>query len=75
MFVRLGESLRLGTGSNHDRDGVKDAIRVLRVESLEYSGPWERQHLVVEADQRSSRALGGLDADYVRVRGPGEHVE
>ena len=73
LSVMLGESLRLGAGSHHDRDGVKGAIRALRVESLEYPGLWDRQHLVFEADQRGSRALGGLDTGYVRIRGPTEH--
>jgi hypothetical protein len=43
LTVRIGESLRRGTGSHHNRDGVKGTVRALRVGSSKYPGFWERQ--------------------------------
>ena len=43
LYVRLGESPRRGAGFHRNRDGGKGAVRALRVNSSEYSGPWERQ--------------------------------
>ena len=35
LSVRLGESPRRGTGSHHNRDGIKGTVRALRVISSE----------------------------------------
>ena len=72
--VRLRKPHRRGAASHYDTGGVKGARRALRVGSSKISRVLGAP-AVVEANQRSSRAMGGFDAGYVRVGGPVEHDE
>ena len=67
LTVMLEHQPPRGTGSHHNRDGVKAAIRALRMSSSEYSDYIQDSGSASRRRERSNKAMRGLDADYLRV--------